>query len=122
MTCNFCKSTNIKTLVTDTNSTYTYCTNCKDSYEIASKHIAIDAILKRLLNNLKALTEKSLKIEIKQENNSICLIINNKKIFETHFTYNFIKGDIYHLENIIFELVEDYYEFDTSKVDILVCV
>ena len=25
-------------------------------------------------------------------------------------------------ENIIFELVEDYYEFDTSKVDILVCV
>ena len=45
MTCNYCKSTTIKHLISDTNSTYTYCENCNNNYNIAHKHIAIDAVL-----------------------------------------------------------------------------
>ena len=122
MICNYCESTTIKEIVSDTNSIYTYCTKCSESYDIAYKHITIDSILKRLLNILETLNDKNLKIEVKQECNLISLIINDKKVFETDFKYNFAKNDIYYLENIIYELVDDYYKFDTSKVDILVYV
>lgn len=121
MICNNCKSITIKHLISDTNSTYTYCTNCNNNYDIAHKNIAIDAVLKRLIKYLNTLNNKNLKIEVKKENNSILLIINNIKVFETDFKYDFIKKDIYYLENIIHELVEDYYKFDLSNVDIIVC-
>ncbi|WP_296649130.1 hypothetical protein [Romboutsia sp. 13368] len=121
MTCNYCKSTTIKYLLSDTNSTYTYCGDCNNDIYRAHKYIAIDSILKRILNNLKTLNEKNLKIEVKKENGFISLLINDIKVFETDFKYEFIKRDIYHLENIIHELVEDYYKFDLSKVDIIVC-
>ena len=84
MICNCCTSTNIKSLLSDTNSTYTYCSDCN------------------------------------KENNLILLIINNIKVFETQFNYDFVKKDIYYLETIISELVQDYYKFDLSKVDIVV--
>ena len=120
MICNCCKSTNIKYLLSDTNSTYTYCINCNNNYDIAHKHMAIDAILKRLLNYLNTSNEENLKIEVKKENNLILLIINDIKVFETQFNYDFVKKDIYYLETIISELVQDYYKFDLSKVDIVV--
>lgn len=120
MICNCCKSTNIKYLLFDTNSTYTYCINCNNNYDIAHKHMDIDAILKRLLNYLNTSNEENLKIEVKKENNLILLIINNIKVFETQFNYDFVKKDIYYLETIISELVQDYYKFDLSKVDIVV--
>ena len=120
MICNCCKSTNIKYLLFDTNSTYTYCINCNNNYDIAHKHMDIDAILKRLLNYLNTSNEENLKIEVKKENNLILLIINNIKVFETQFNYYFVKKDIYYLETIISELVQDYYKFDLSKVDIVV--
>ena len=50
----------------------------------------------------------------------ILLIINNIKVFETQFNYDFVKKDIYYLETIISELVQDYYKFDLLKVDIVV--
>lgn len=121
MICNNCKSTTIKHLISDTNSTYTYCTNCNNNYEIANKNIAIDAVLKRLIKYLNTLNSKELKIEVKKECDLILLVINNIKAFETDFKYDFIKKDIYYLENIIHELVEDYYKFDLSNVDIIVC-
>nr|WP_288701820.1 hypothetical protein [uncultured Romboutsia sp.] len=120
MICNCCKSTNIKYLLSDTNSTYTYCINCNNNYDIAHKHMDIDAILKRLLNYLNTSNEENLKIEVKKENNLILLIINDIKVFETQFNYDFVKKDIYYLETIISELVQDYYKFDLSKVDIVV--
>ena len=120
MICNCCKSTNIKYLLSDTNSTYTYCINCNNNYDIAHKHMAIDAILKRLLNYLNTSNEENLKIEVKKENNLILLIINNIKVFETQFNYDFVKKDIYYLETIISELVQDYHKFDISKIDIVV--
>lgn len=120
MICNCCKSTNIKYLLFDTNSTYTYCINCNNNYDIAHKHMDIDAILKRLLNYLNTSNEENLKIEVKKENNLILLIINNIKVFETQFNYDFVKKDIYYLETIISELVQDYYKFDLLKVDIVV--
>lgn len=120
MICNCCKSTNIKYLLSDTNSTYTYCINCNNNYDIAHKHMAIDAILKRLLNYLNTSNEENLKIEVKKENNLILLIINDIKVFETQFNYDFVKKDIYYLETIISELVQDYHKFDLSKVDIVV--
>ena len=120
MICNCCKSTNIKYLLFDTNSTYTYCINCNNNYDIAHKHMDIDAILKRLLNYLNTSNEENLKIEVKKENNLILLIINNIKVFETQFNYDFVKKDIYYLETIISELVQDYYKFDLSKIDIVV--
>lgn len=120
MICNCCKSTNIKYLLFDTNSTYTYCINCNNNYDIAHKHMDIDAILKRLLNYLNTSNEENLKIEVKKENNLILLIINDIKVFETQFNYDFVKKDIYYLETIISELVQDYYKFDLSKVDIVV--
>ena len=120
MICNCCKSTNIKYLLFDTNSTYTYCINCNNNYDIAHKHMDIDAILKRLLNYLNTSNEENLKIEVKKENNLILLIINDIKVFETQFNYDFVKKDIYYLETIISELVQDYYKFDISKIDIVV--
>ena len=120
MICNCCKSTNIKYLLSDTNSTYTYCINCNNNYDIAHKHMDIDAILKRLLNYLNTSNEENLKIEVKKENNLILLIINDIKVFETQFNYDFVKKDIYYLETIISELVQYYYKFDLSKVDIVV--
>lgn len=120
MICNCCKSTNIKYLLSDTNSTYTYCINCNNNYDIAHKHMAIDAILKRLLNYLNTSNEENLKIEVKKENNLILLIINDIKVFETQFNYDFVKKDIYYLETIISELVQDYHKFDISKIDIIV--
>ena len=120
MICNCCKSTNIKYLLFDTNSTYTYCINCNNNYDIAHKHMDIDAILKRLLNYLNTSNEENLKIEVKKENNLILLIINDIKVFETQFNYDFVKKDIYYLETIISELVQDYHKFDLSKVDIVV--
>lgn len=120
MICNCCKSTNIKYLLFDTNSTYTYCINCNNNYDIAHKHMDIDAILKRLLNYLNTSNEENLKIEVKKENNLILLIINDIKVFETQFNYDFVKKDIYYLETIISELVQDYYKFDLLKVDIVV--
>lgn len=120
MICNCCTSTNIKSLLSDTNSTYTYCSDCNNNYDIAHKNMAIDAILKRLLNYLNTSNEENLKIEVKKENNLILLIINNIKVFETQFNYDFVKKDIYYLETIISELVQDYYKFDLLKVDIVV--
>ena len=120
MICNCCKSTNIKYLLFDTNSTYTYCINCNNNYDIAHKHMDIDAILKRLLNYLNTSNEENLKIEVKKENNLILLIINDIKVFETQFNYDFVKNDIYYLETIISELVQDYHKFDISKIDIVV--
>ena len=120
MICNCCKSTNIKYLLFDTNSTYTYCINCNNNYDIAHKHMDIDAILKRLLNYLNTSNEENLKIEVKKENNLILLIINDIKVFETLFNYDFVKKDIYYLETIISELVQDYHKFDISKIDIVV--
>lgn len=120
MICNCCKSTNIKYLLSDTNSTYTYCINCNNNYDIAHKHMAIDAILKRLLNYLNTSNEENLKIEVKKENNLILLIINDIKVFETQFNYDFVKKDIYYLETIISELIQDYHKFDISKIDIVV--
>ena len=120
MICNCCKSTNIKYLLSDTNSTYTYCINCNNNYDIAHKHMDIDAILKRLLNYLNTSNEENLKIEVKKENNLILLIINDIKVFETQFNYDFVKKDIYYLETIISELFQDYHKFDISKIDIVV--
>lgn len=120
MICNCCKSTNIKYLLSDTNSTYTYCINCNNNYDIAHKNMDMDAILKRLLNYLNTSNEENLKIEVKKENNLILLIINDIKVFETQFNYDFVKKDIYYLETIISELVQDYHKFDISKIDIVV--
>lgn len=120
MICNCCKSTNIKYLLSDTNSTYTYCINCNNNYDIVHKNMAIDAILKRLLNYLNTSNEENLKIEVKKENNLILLIINDIKVFETQFNYYFVKKDIDYLETIISELVQDYHKFDISKIDIVV--
>ena len=111
MNCNYCKSTKLEYLLSDTNSTYTYCSNCKKNFDLAHKHIAIDALLKKLLNILNTSNERSLKIEVTQENGSILLIINNIRVF---------KKDVYYLENIISELVQDSYKFNLSKVDIIV--
>ena len=116
MICNYCKST-----IPDLNSTYTYFNNYKDNYEISYKHMAIDAVLKKLVDFLKTSTNPNLKIEVKKENGLILLIINNIRVFEKTLKNNFIKEDIYYLENIIYELTEDYYKFDLSNVDIIVC-
>ena len=58
MNCNYCKSTKLEYLLSDTNSTYTYCSNCKKNFDLAHKHIAIDALLKKLLNILNTSNER----------------------------------------------------------------
>ena len=120
MNCNYCKSTKLEYLLSDTNSTYTYCSNCKKNFDLAHKHIAIDALLKKLLETLKCVKTDYLKIEVKKDYNTIGLIINNINVFEMDFKYEFSKKDIYYIENVIFELVQDFYDFDLSKVDIIV--
>ena len=113
MTCNYCNSENFKYLTSSTNSTYTYC--------IAYKNVIIDSMLKKLLETLKCVKTDYLKIEVKKDYNTIGLIINNINVFEMDFKYEFSKKDIYYIENVIFELVQDFYDFDLSKVDIIVC-
>ena len=121
MICNYCQESTIKHLISETNSTYTYCSNCKDNYDTAYKHIAIDAVLKKLVEFLEISNSPKLKIEVKKENDLILLIINNIRVFETSFKNDFIKEDIYYLENVIYELTQDYYKFNLSNVDIRVC-
>ena len=121
MNCNYCESTTIECLISDTKSTYTYCTNCNDSYEKAHKHLAIDSVLKRVKSFLEFSSEEGLKIQVKNKNDFMELIINDEKVFEIEFNYEFKGKDIYYLENIIHDLVEDYYEFDVTKIDIIVC-
>mgnify|MGYP004443122131 CR=1 FL=1 len=131
MICNCCKSTNIKYLLFDTNSTYTYCINW-NKLTVINNEIKnqLDSIENDKLEKIKDINgidindiqynEENLKIEVKKENNLILLIINDIKVFETQFNYDFVKKDIYYLETIISELVQDYYKFDLSKVDIVV--
>ena len=45
---------------------------------------------------------------------------NYKLHNKTDFKYDFLKKDVYYLENIISELVQDSYNFNLSKVDIIV--
>ena len=74
-----------------------------------------------LIHILKCVKTDYLKIEVKKDYNTIGLIINNINVFEMDFKYEFSKKDIYYIENVIFELVQDFYDFDLSKVDIIVC-
>ena len=41
--------------------------------------------------------------------------------FKNDFNYELENKDIFYLETIISELVQDYHEYDSSQVDILVC-
>ena len=121
MICNCCNSTNLKYLISSTNSTYTYCKDCNDNFDVACKNITFDSILKKLVETLNYSKTDYLKIEVKKDDNTIGLIINNINVFVTDFKYEFSNKDIYYLENIIFELVQDFYNSDLSKVDIIVC-
>lgn len=121
MTCKYCNSEEMEYLLSDTNSEYTYCKSCNHNFDLVHKNIAIDSLLKKLLKFLNTSKEGKLKIEIDKENNFILLKINNEIVFEKEFKYNFANKDVYYLENIVFELVQDNYKFDTSNVDIIVC-
>ena len=121
MICNYCRSEKKEYLLSDTNSEYTYCKSCNKDFDLVHKNIAIDALLKRLLKFVNTSKERKLKIEIDKENNFILLKINNEIILKKEFKYNFANKDVYYLENIVFELVQDNYKFDTSNVDIIVC-
>lgn len=121
MKCNYCNNTNFEYLTSETNSTYSYCGNCNRNFDIAHKNIIIDSMLKKLVETLCSSKLNQLKVEVKKENETIALILNDVKIFTTEFMYNLIKTDVYFLENIIFELVQDYCDLDTTKVDIVVC-
>ena len=121
MTCKYCNSEEMEYLLSDTNSEYTYCKSCNKDFDLVHKNIAIDALLKRLLKFVNTSKERKLKIEIDKENNFILLKINNEIILKKEFKYNFANKDVYYLENIVFELVQDNYKFDTSNVDIIVC-
>nr|WP_317333266.1 hypothetical protein [uncultured Romboutsia sp.] len=121
MTCNCCNSANFNYLTSSTNSTYTYCRDCNTNFDIAYKNMTIDSMLIKLVETLNYLKTDHLKIEVKQSYNTIGLIINNINVFLTDFKYEFLKKDIYYIENVIFELVQDFPDFDLSKVDIIVC-
>ena len=121
MTCNYYESTNFENLLSNTNSTYSYCSNCNSGFDLAYKNMAIDAVLKQLLNVLTTSNEGYLILEVKVENDFIFLIINNVRIISVDFKYDFLNKDVYYLENIISELVEDSCNFNLSNVDIIVC-
>ena len=121
MICNCCNSTNFKYLTSSSNSTYKYCRDCNSNFDIAYKNMAIDSMLKKLVETLNYLKADYLKIEVKQGYNTIGLIINNINVCGMDFKYKFSNKDIYYIENIIFELVQDFYDYDLSKVDIIVC-
>ncbi len=121
MKCNYCNNTNFEYLTSETNSTYSYCSNCNNKFDIAHKNIIIDSMLKKLVETLCSSKLNQLKVEVKKENETIALILNDVKIFTTEFMYNLIKTDVYFLENTIFELVQDNCDLDTTKVDIIVC-
>ena len=121
MTCKYCNSEEMEYLLSDTNSEYTYCKSCNKDFDLVHKNIAIDALLKRLLKFVNTSKERKLKIKIDKQNNFILLKINNEIVFEKEFKYNFANKDVYYLENIVFELIQDNYKFHTSNVDIIVC-
>lgn len=121
MTCNFCNSVNFNYPLSSKNSTYIYCKQSNTKLDIYHKNITIDFMLKNLVKTLKHLKTNYLKIEVKRDYNTIELIINNITIFIADFKYEFSKKDIYYMENIIYELVQDFNKFHLSKVDIVVC-
>ena len=89
MTCNYYESTNFENLLSNTNSTYSYCSNCNSGFDLAYKNMAIDAVLKQLLNVLTTSNEGYLKIAVKIENDFILPIINNVTIISVDFN-NFV--------------------------------
>ena len=118
MTCVYCRNKKTELVLSETNSTYFHCNeNSKHTY----KHLAIDALLKRLLDTLNKLNEQKLIIEVMQNRGFIKLFINEEKVFKNDFNYELENKDIFYLETIISELVQDYHEYDSSQVDILVC-
>ena len=121
MACTYCENKKIEEVLSVTNTVYTLCDNCKGNVNQTNKHLTIDALLKKLLDQLKFSKGKSLKIEVTQNSGLISLAINDINIFRNDFNYKLIHKEIYFLENTISDLIEDHYEADTSKVDILVC-
>ena len=60
MICNHCKQTTIEHLISNTNSTYAYCSHCKYDFDKANKHMVIDAVLKELVAFLETSNEHKL--------------------------------------------------------------
>ena len=116
-----CNNKEIKLVSSCTNSKYAYCESCNKGFERVHKSLVIDGVLKSLLIFLNYSKDEKLKIEINKEDDSIVLNINNKLIFKEEFKYNFIKKDVYYLETILSDLIEDNFKFNKANVDIVVC-
>ena len=123
MKCSFCNNLNFNYPISITSSTYEYYGDCNTNFDIYHKNITIDFMLRKLVRTLNHLKTNYLKIEVKQEYNTIELLVNNVNVFIADFEYEFLKKDIYYIENIICELVQDFDKFNLSKsdIDIIVC-
>lgn len=121
MTCASCSSNNLEMVVSETNSIYYYCSNCKTDMEIISKNLAFDSILNELCKNLNFYLKNQIKIEIIKKDNKLNLSINDTGVYSIDFMYDFSKLDIYFLENTIHDVIEDLLNLDNSMLDILIC-
>ncbi|MGL5347005.1 MAG: hypothetical protein ACRDA3_06615 [Peptostreptococcaceae bacterium] len=121
MACAKC-NTNLKRVVSITNTPYYYCSTCNYNKNKVLKNIAFDYLLKELCINLQnAKYASTKKIEILNLNNNLNLLINNVNIYNVDFPYSFSTMDIYFLENTLNDLVEDTMNIDSTLLDILVC-
>lgn len=100
MAYNYYNITNFKYITSNTNSTYTYCRIMIPNFDIIYKNITLDSMLKKLLQTLKVLKNRSFKNRSKKCYNTIVLIINNINVFEVNFKYKFLKKDIYLIDEL----------------------
>ncbi|MGL6107467.1 hypothetical protein [Romboutsia sp.] len=121
MICSNCSNSNLTEVKSVTNSTYFYCKSCNHSLETTLKQTSLDIILNSLCQTLKSSDFNSLKIQIEKVSDNLLLFVNDVKIKNINFEYDFSKMDVYFLENTIHDLTEDFCDLDISKIDILVC-
>lgn len=120
--CTKCNNTNYNTLISVTNSTYEYCSDCNYNLNEVLKQSKFDSIYKGIINYLKNNKSKNLKIEITKNYTKLNLLIDDITIVTSDFIYDILDKDIYFLENTIHELVEDLCDKDNFKSDIIICV
>lgn len=120
--CPKCDNTNHNMLISVTNSTYEYCSDCNYNLNEVFKQSKLDSIFKGIINYLKNNKSENLKIEIIKNYNKLSLLINDITIDNSDFVYDILDKEIYFLENTIHELVEDFCDNDNLKRDIIVCV
>lgn len=113
-----CCTSEIKYILSETNSQYSYCQVCDYDSNTIIKHITFDKIFKSIQKYFTQISRCSineLNISIDICNKSISIYINDENICRLHLSFTIGIRDISILKNIIIDLLEDSFEEGSIK-------